>query len=37
MTVSANAYNVLDEKYYSYVTATSNRYGEPRNYALTLR
>lgn len=37
LTVSANAYNVLDEKYYSYVTATSNRYGEPRNYALTLR
>ena len=37
LTVSANAHNVLDEKYYSYVTATLNRYGEPRNYALTLR
>lgn len=35
--VSANANNVFDEKYYFYLTSTSNRYGEPRNYSLTLR
>ena len=36
-TVSVNADNALDEKYYSYLSSTSNRYGEPRNMKVTLR
>ncbi len=37
LTVSFNADNALDEKYYSYLSTTSNRYGEPRNLKLSLR
>lgn len=37
LTLTANADNALDEKYYSYLAATSNRYGEPRNMKVTLR
>jgi outer-membrane receptor for ferric coprogen and ferric-rhodotorulic acid len=36
-TVAVNADNALDEKYYSYLSAASNRYGEPRNMRITLR
>jgi len=35
--VAVNADNALDEKYYSYLSASSNRYGEPRNMRITLR
>ncbi|MDZ7922966.1 MAG: TonB-dependent receptor [Marinagarivorans sp.] len=35
--VTVNADNALDEKYYSYLSATSNRYGEPRNMKITLQ
>lgn len=37
LSVAVNADNVLDEKYYSYLSTTSNRYGEPRNMRITLR
>lgn len=37
LTVTFNADNALDEKYYSYLSTTSNRYGEPRNLKLSLR
>lgn len=37
ITIAVNANNVLDKKYYSYLTTDSNRYGEPRNMKLTLR
>ncbi len=37
MTLAINATNALDEKYYSYISTTSNRYGEPRNVQITLR
>lgn len=37
LTLAANADNALDEIYYSYISATSNRYGEPRNMKITLR
>lgn len=37
LTLSFNVDNALDEKYYSYLTTTSNRYGEPRNARVSLR
>ncbi len=37
LTVAFNADNALDEQYYSYLSTTSNRYGEPRNVKLSLR
>lgn len=37
LTVALNADNALDEKYYSYLSTTVNRYGEPRNLKLSLR
>jgi len=37
LTVAVNADNALDEKYYSYISTGSNRYGEPRNMRITLR
>lgn len=37
VSIGVNANNVFDKKYYSYITNTSNRYGEPRNVKLTLR
>lgn len=37
LTVAFNASNVFDKKYYSYITSTSNRYGDPANVKLSLR
>lgn len=37
LTVALNANNVFDKKYYSYITSTSNRYGDPANVKLSLR
>lgn len=37
VTLAVNADNALDEKYYSYLSTSSNRYGEPRNMRITLR
>ncbi len=37
LTVALNATNVFDKKYYSYITSTVNRYGDPANVTLTLR
>jgi iron complex outermembrane receptor protein/outer membrane receptor for ferric coprogen and ferric-rhodotorulic acid len=36
-TVAVNADNALDKKCYSYLSAVSNRCGEPRNMRITLR
>ncbi len=37
LTVALNASNVFNKKYYSYITSTANRYGEPANVKLSLR
>ena len=37
VTIALNMNNIFDEKYYSYISETTNRYGEPRNAKLTLR
>lgn len=37
LTLSANVNNVLDKKYYSYLETSANRYGDPRNFILSLR
>lgn len=37
LTVALNATNVFDKKYYSYITSTVNRYGDPANVTLALR
>lgn len=37
LTVAFNANNVFDKKYYSYITNTANRYGDPANFKLSLR
>ena len=37
VTIALNMNNIFDEKYYSYISETTNRYGEPRNAKFTLR
>lgn len=37
VTIALNVNNLFDEKYYSYISETTNRYGEPRNAKLTIR
>ncbi|HSX51682.1 MAG TPA: hypothetical protein VLF09_12020 [Cellvibrio sp.] len=37
VTVTFNADNALDEEYYSYLSTSVNRYGEPRNMRIGLR